>query len=85
MAPGSCALRSSCNNPPADPTGEQDELASPQGPVGRSDVGSDKAITLLEASTPPFIPPTEDLFTKFMKAFVESTQAWDREQTEPQK
>ena len=83
MALGSCAQRSPCNNPPADPTREQDKLASPQGPVERLDVGNDEAPTPLEASTLPFVPPTEDLFTKFMKAFVESTQAWNREKTEP--
>ena len=75
MAPGSHAQWSSYNNPPTNPTEEQDELASPQDLVGRSDVGSDKAPTPLETSTPPLVPPTEDLFTKFMKAFVESTQA----------
>ena len=85
MAPGSCARQSPCNNLLANPTGEQDELASPQSPAKRSDAGSDEAPTPLEAPTPPFVPPTKDLFTKFMKAFVESTQAWDQEQTEPRK
>ena len=83
MAPGSCAWQSSCNNPPTNPTREQDELASPQGLAGRSDASSNEAFTPIEASTPLFIPPTKDLFTKFMKAFVESTQIWEREQAEP--
>ena len=84
MAPESYARRSPRNNLPANPTGEQNELASPQGLARRSDAGSDKAFTPSEALTPPFVPPTKDLFTKFMKAFVESIQAWDREQAEPQ-
>ena len=83
MAPGSCARRSPCNNLPADPTGEQNELASPQSPERRSDAGSNEAPTPPEAPILPLIPPIEDLFTKFMKAFVESTQARDREQAKP--
>ena len=67
------------------PTREQDELASPQGPAGRSDAGSNEAPTLLEASTSPFVPPTKDFFTKLIKAFVELTQAWDLEQAKPRK
>ena len=82
MAPGFRARRSPCNNPPADPTEKQDELASPQGLVERSDAGSNKALTPLEALTQPLIPLTKDFFTKFMKAFVESTQTRDREQAE---
>ena len=51
-----------------------------------SNASSNEALTLLEASTPPFVPlPTKDLFTKFMKVFIETTQAWDQEQLEPQK
>ena len=69
MAPGSRARRSPRVNPPADPTGEQDELAG-QGPVRGFNAGSD------EAPTPPLVPPsTKDLFTKFMKVFMETTQA----------
>ena len=85
MAPGFCARWSPRNNPPADPTEEQNELVSPQGPARRSDAGSNEAPTPLEASTPPLVPPTKDFFMKFMKAFVESTQAWDREQAKPRK
>ena len=86
MAPGSRARRSPRVNPPADPTGEQDELAG-QGPVRGFNAGSDeaptKAPTPPEAPTPPFVPPsTEDLFTKFMKVFMETTQA--QAQAEPQ-
>ena len=85
MAPRSYARRSPYNNPLANLTGEQDELVSLQGPVRRSDIGSDEAPTPSEAPTLPLVPPIKDLFTKFIKAFVESTQAWDREQAEPQK
>ena len=79
MAPGSCARRSPCVNPPADPTGEQDELAG-QGPVRGFNAGSNeaptKAPTPLEAPTPPLVPSsTKDFFTKFMKVFMETTQA----------
>ena len=83
MAPGSRARQSPRNNPPANPTEKQDELASPQSPARRSDASSNEAPTLLEAPTLPFIPLTKDFFKKFMKAFVESTQARDREQAEP--
>ena len=70
-------------------TREQNELAGPQGLAKRSDASSNKALTPPEASTlpkapiSPFFLSTKDLFTKFMKAFVESTQAWDQEQSEP--
>ena len=77
MAPGSRTTRRSPRvNPPVDPT-EQDELAGAQG--GRSDAGSDEAPTPPEA--PPPAPTSEDLFTKFMKVFMETTQA--RDQLEP--
>ena len=89
MAPGSRARRSPCVNPPANPTGEQDELAG-QSPVRGFNAGSDEAPT--EAPTPPEapIPPlvpssTEDLFTKFMKVFMETTQAQVQALAEPQK
>ena len=79
------ARRNSHNNPPANPTRKQDELANPQSLATRSDTGSDKvptppkALTPLEACILPLVPLTKDFFTKFMKAFVESTQAQDRE------
>ena len=85
MAPGSRARRSPCNNPPANLIGEQNELASPQGPARRSAAGSNKAFTPPEAPTPPLVSPTKDFFTKFMKIFVKLTQACDWEQAEPSK
>ena len=74
MAPGSCTTRRSpCINPFIDPT-KQDELAGAQG--RSSNAGSNEAPTLPETPTPPLVlPPTEDLFTKFMKVFIETTQA----------
>ena len=80
MALGSRAWRSPCVNTPVDPAGELDELAGTQGPAKRSNAGSDeaptKAPTPPEAPTPPLVPPTsENLFTKFMKVFIESPQA----------
>ena len=85
MAPGSCACRSPRVNTLVDPAGELDELAGAQGPAKRSNAGNDEAPTEAptppEASTPPLVPPTsEDLFTKFMKVFMETTQA---QATEP--
>ena len=85
MAPGSCAQQIPCVNPSADPIGEQDELAD-QGPVPRFNAGSNeaptKAPTPPEAPIPPLVPSsTEDLFTKFMKVFMETTQA--QAQAEP--
>ena len=77
MALGSCTWRNPCNNPLANPTGEQNELASPQSQAERSDVGNDKALTSPEALIPPLVPPTKDFFMKFIRAFIESTQAWD--------
>ena len=73
MALGSrTTRRSPCVNPPVDPT-EQDMLAGAQG--GRSDADSNETPTPPEAPTPPLIPPpTKDLFTKFMKVFMETTQ-----------
>ena len=60
---------STCINLPANIPGEQDKLAG-----ARSDTGSNKASTLPEAPTPPLIPsPSKDLFTKFMKVFMETT------------
>ena len=85
MAPRSRAQWSPCNNPLANPTKEQNKLTSPQGPAGRSNAGSNEAPTPLEAPILPFVSLTKDLFTKFIKAFVESTQTWDQEQAEPQK
>ena len=74
MAPESCTIRRSpCVNPLANISGEQDGLASAP---GKSDAGSNEAPTPSEASTPPLIlPPAKDLFTIFMKVFIETTQA----------
>ena len=63
MAPGSCACRSFYVNTLADPTGELDE-APTKTPI------PPKALTL-----PLVPPPAENLFTKFMKVFIETTQA----------
>ena len=73
------------NNPLANPTKEQDKLASPQDLARRSDADNNKALTSLEALILPLVYPTKDFLTKFMKAFVKSTQTQDREQTEPWK
>ena len=80
MAPGSCAYRSSCVNIPANPAGKLDELAGAQGLARGSNAKSNKAptkaSTLPKAFTPPLIsPPTEDLFNRFIKVFMETTQA----------
>ena len=74
MAPGSRTTRQSpCINPPADIPEEQDKLASA---TERTDAGSDETSIPLEAPTPPFVlPSAKDLFTKFMKVFMETTQA----------
>ena len=89
MAPGSCACRSPRVNTPIDPATELDELAGAQGPTRRSNAGSNEApteaFTPPEASTPPFIPLiSKDLFTKFMKMFIEITHAQAQALTEPQ-
>ena len=75
MAPGSRTTRQSPRvNPLADIPKEKDELA---GAPGRSNASSDKAPTPPKARTLPLIlSPAEDLFTKFMKVFIEITQAW---------
>ena len=73
MAPGFRTIWQSFRvNPPANIPGEHDELA---GASERSDACSNKAPTPLEAPTPPLIPPpAKDLFTKFMKVFMGTTQ-----------
>ena len=71
--------RSPYINPLIDLLGEQDEPAN-----AKSDAGSNKAFILLKPPTPPLIPlPAKDLFTKFMKIFIETTQA--KALAEPQK
>ena len=84
MAPGSRATCwSPCVNTPVDSAEEMDELAGAQGPARGSNAGSNEAPTPPEASTPSFVPPTEDLFTKFMKVFMETTQAQAQALAEP--
>ena len=84
MAPGSrTTRRSPCVNTPVNPARELDELAGVQGPARRSNAGSNEVLTPPEASTLSLVLLTsEDLFTKFMKVFMETTQA--RDQLEPQ-
>ena len=72
--------QSPCVKTSVNPARELDELAGAQVPAKRSNAGSNEALTEaftpLEASTPPFIPPSsKDLFTKFMKMFIETMQA----------
>ena len=76
MAPRSCIIRQSLYvNPPANPTGEQNKLAGAQSLAKKSDINSDKALIPSETPTLSLVsPPAEDLFTKFMKVFVETTQ-----------
>ena len=84
MASRSHAQQSPYNNLLADPIGEQDELASPQSLAKRSDASSNKVFIPLEAPILPLVPPTKDLFMKFIKEFVESTQTRDQKQAESQ-
>ena len=73
MAPESRACRSPCVNTPVDSAGELDKLAG-QNPARRSNAGSDEAPIFPKAPTPTLVPPTfEDLFTIFMKMFMETT------------
>ena len=79
MAPGSCFYQSPCVNLPTNLIGEQDEFAGAQDPVKRSNVGSNEifieAPIPLEIPTLSFVPPsTENLFIKFIKVFMETTQ-----------
>ena len=82
MALGSCACQSPYVNPPTNPTKKQDELTGAQGLARESNARSNETLTKApifpEAPTLSFIPPlAKDLFTKFMKVFIEITQAWD--------
>ena len=88
MTPESRTQRSPCINPRADPTREEDELAG-QGPVPKFNAGSDEA--LIKAPTPPkapitplVLPSTKNLFTKFIKVFMETTQTQAQALAEPQ-
>ena len=85
MAPESCVCRSPCVNNPVDPAGELNELVGAQGLGRGSNAGSNEVLTSPEASTPPFVPPTsDDLFTKFIKMLMETTQAQAQALAEPQ-
>ena len=77
--------RSPCVNTLIDLAKNLDELANAQGQAKKSNAGSNeastKAPTPLEALIPLLVPFTfENLFTKFMKMFMETTQARDQEQ-----
>ena len=79
MAPGSCTYRNPRVNPPANLAGEQDKLTGAQGLAKKSNVRSNKAPTKalisLESLTSPFVPlPAKNIFTRFMKVFIEITQ-----------
>ena len=76
MIPGYCTTcRSPHINTSVDLTGELNELVGVQGPAKSSNVSSDEAPTLPETPTPPLVLLlTKDLFTKFMKVFMETTQ-----------
>ena len=71
MTSGSRTTRRSPHvNPLDDILEEQDELAG-----ARSDASSDEAPTPPEVPTLPLVfSPAKDLFTKFMKVFMETTQ-----------
>ena len=80
MTLGSHICWSLCVNFEANISGKQDELAGSQGLAERSYIRSHAAYTFLEAPILPFIfPLTKNLFTKFIKVFIEITQAqaWD--------
>ena len=76
MAPGSCTIQKSpCVNLSVYPI-KQDELAGAQDLAGKFNANSNETPTLPEALTPPFVPLyVEDLFTKFIKMFIETTKA----------
>ena len=82
MAPRFCTTqRNSCINPPTDILKKQDELV---GAPERSNAGSNGAPTPLEAPTSPLVsPPFKDLFTKFIKVFMETRQAQGQVLAEP--
>ena len=85
MAPESRITQQSPRvNTPVDPARKLDELAGAQGPSRGSNAGSNEAPTLPEASTLTLVTPTsKDLFTKFMKVFMETTQAQAQALVEP--
>ena len=61
------AYQSSCVSLSNNSTKKQNKLVGARGPARASNIGSN------EAPTPPFIPPSiENLFTRFMKVFMET-------------
>ena len=74
--------QSSYINFPADAI-EQDELVDTQSLAKKSVVNTNKIFTPIEALILFLIPFLgKNLFTKFMKTFVKSTQTLNQEQTE---
>ena len=85
MTSGSCACWSARVNTLVNPVGELDELAGTQGPAKGSNAGSNEALIPSKAPTLPLILlNSKDLFTKFMKVFMETTQTQTQALTEPQ-
>ena len=82
MAPGFYTTRQSpCVNLSTDIPGKQDELAGI-----RSDANSNEALISPEAPTSPFVlPAAKNLFTKFMKVFMQTTQVQAKPQKRPLK
>ena len=85
MAPGSCTCRSSLVKLPSNLT-EYDILTGAKDLIKKYNIRSNLAST--KAFTPPKVLilllvflPIEDFFTKFMKVFMEITQAkaWNQE------
>ena len=74
MPLGSCTTQwSPYDNPSANIPRDQDELASTP---RRSDASSNEAPTTPKALTSSLVPlPAKNFFTKFMKVFIETTQA----------
>ena len=76
MAPGfHITQQSPCVNLFANPIREQNELIGNQGLARKSDASSNKAPIFSETPILPLIlSPAKDLFLKFMKIFIETTQ-----------
>ena len=79
MAPEFCAWRSFCINLSANLI-EQDKFVGAQSLARRSNIRSDKASAKALISLQTFIPPLvlpsiKDFFTKYLKVFIELTQA----------
>ena len=86
MAPRFCVTRRSFYIITlVNPAKEFDKLADAQGPAKRSNPESNEAPTSPKAITLPLVPLTKDLFTKFMKVFIKTTQAQAQALVEPRK